>query len=166
MVTWARDIASGIQYLHSDAPVTVIHRDLKSSNVVITAENVCKLCDFGTSKSVQQSTHRSLAGTFAWMSPEMLRSEVVTTASDIYSFGVVLWELVTRQIPFKGLEDFTIMYQVAQNHVRLPIPESCPFKVSTVNVFFSYPLSFTKSLLLFLHGVSMLYQYSFHPLSL
>ena len=61
----------GMNYLHEEAPVKVIHRDLKSKNVVISADMVAKICDFGASRFLTSTTKMSMAGTFPWMAPEV-----------------------------------------------------------------------------------------------
>ena len=60
-----------MNYLHEEAPVKVIHRDLKSKNVVISADMVAKICDFGASRFLTSTTKMSMAGTFPWMAPEV-----------------------------------------------------------------------------------------------
>lgn len=126
IMTWAMEIAKGIHYLHSEAPVKVIHRDLKSRNVVITADKVLKICDFGASRLLSHTTHMSLVGTFPWMAPEVIQSLPVSETCDTYSFGVVLWEMLTREIPFKGLEGLQVAWLVVEKNERLTIPSSCP----------------------------------------
>ena len=64
---------SGMNYLHEEAPVKVIHRDLKSKNVVISGDFVAKICDFGASRFMTSTTKMSMAGTFPWMAPEARR---------------------------------------------------------------------------------------------
>uniref|UniRef100_A0A8C9VXQ6 Protein kinase domain-containing protein n=1 Tax=Scleropages formosus TaxID=113540 RepID=A0A8C9VXQ6_SCLFO len=126
IMTWAADIAKGMHYLHSEAPVRVIHRDLKSRNVVLTADKVLKICDFGASRFHSHTTHMSLVGTFPWMAPEVIQSLPVSETCDTYSYGVVLWEMLTREIPFKGLEGLQVAWLVVEKHERLTIPSSCP----------------------------------------
>ncbi|XP_039613574.1 mitogen-activated protein kinase kinase kinase 20 isoform X2 [Polypterus senegalus] len=126
IMTWAMDIAKGMHYLHMEAPVRVIHRDLKSRNVVITAEKILKICDFGASKFHSHTTHMSLVGTFPWMAPEVIQSLPVSETCDTYSYGVVLWEMLTREIPFKGLEGLQVAWLVVEKNERLTIPSSCP----------------------------------------
>ncbi|XP_048834956.1 protein kinase Npk [Brienomyrus brachyistius] len=126
IMTWATDIAKGMHYLHSEAPVRVIHRDLKSRNVVVTADRVLKICDFGASKFHSHTTHMSLVGTFPWMAPEVIQSLPVSETCDTYSYGVVLWEMLTREVPFKGLEGLQVAWLVVEKHERLTIPTSCP----------------------------------------
>ncbi|KAL2081594.1 hypothetical protein ACEWY4_023447 [Coilia grayii] len=126
IMTWAMDIAKGMHYLHSEAPVKVIHRDLKSRNVVLTADKILKICDFGASKFLSHTTHMSLVGTFPWMAPEVIQSLPVSETCDTYSYGVVLWEMLTREIPFKGLEGLQVAWLVVEKNERLTIPSSCP----------------------------------------
>uniref|UniRef100_A0A8C1LED2 Sterile alpha motif and leucine zipper containing kinase AZK n=1 Tax=Cyprinus carpio TaxID=7962 RepID=A0A8C1LED2_CYPCA len=126
IMTWAMDIAKGMHYLHAEAPFTVIHRDLKSRNVVLTADSVLKICDFGASKFHSHTTHMSLVGTFPWMAPEVIQSLPASETCDTYSYGVVLWEMLTREIPFKGLEGLQVAWLVVEKSERLTIPSSCP----------------------------------------
>lgn len=126
---WAKDIALGMNYLHEETVMKIIHRDLKSTNVVITLEGsdmICKICDFGTSIFSYKTTKMSLIGTFPWMSPEIIQGQEVNKKCDIWSYGVVLWELITGQLPFKGLESFQIAYLIIEKKQRLPIPNGCP----------------------------------------
>ncbi|KAK1903471.1 Mitogen-activated protein kinase kinase kinase 20 [Dissostichus eleginoides] len=126
IMTWAAEIARGMHYLHSEAPVKVIHRDLKSRNVVVAGDMVLKICDFGASKFLTHTTHMSLVGTFPWMAPEVIQSLPVSETCDTFSYGVVLWEMLTREIPFKGLEGLQVAWLVVEKHERLTIPSGCP----------------------------------------
>ncbi|CAM9941455.1 unnamed protein product, partial [Bubo scandiacus] len=110
----------------------IIHRDLKSPNMLITYDDVVKISDFGTSKElIDKSTKMSFAGTVAWMAPEVIRSEPVSEKVDIWSFGVVLWELLTGEIPYKDVDSSAIIWGVGSNSLHLPVPSGCPdgFKV-------------------------------------
>ncbi|XP_006878887.1 PREDICTED: mitogen-activated protein kinase kinase kinase MLT-like isoform X1 [Elephantulus edwardii] len=126
IMTWATDVAKGMHYLHMEAPVKVIHRDLKSRNVVIAGDGVLKICDFGASRFHNHTTHMSLVGTFPWMAPEVIQSLPVSETCDTYSYGVVLWEMLTREVPFKGLEGLQVAWLVVEKNERLTIPSSCP----------------------------------------
>ncbi|KAM6920839.1 uncharacterized protein PEZ65_012715 [Lycodopsis pacificus] len=126
VMTWAIQIAKGMHYLHAEAPVKVIHRDLKSRNVVMTADRVLKICDFGASKFLSHTTHMTVVGTFPWMAPEVIQSLPVSETCDTYSYGVVLWELLTREVPFKGFEGLQVAWLVVEKQERLTIPTSCP----------------------------------------
>uniref|UniRef100_A0A8C2XEK0 Mitogen-activated protein kinase kinase kinase 20 n=1 Tax=Cyclopterus lumpus TaxID=8103 RepID=A0A8C2XEK0_CYCLU len=126
IMTWAIQIAKGMHYLHAEAPVKVIHRDLKSRNVVMTADRVLKICDFGASKFLSHTTHMTVVGTFPWMAPEVIQSLPVSETCDTYSYGVVLWEMLTREVPFKGFEGLQVAWLVVEKQERLTIPTSCP----------------------------------------
>lgn len=126
IMTWAIQIAKGMHYLHAEAPVKVIHRDLKSRNVVMTADKVLKICDFGASKFLSHTTHMTVVGTFPWMAPEVIQSLPVSETCDTYSYGVVLWEMLTQEVPFKGFEGLQVAWLVVEKQERLTIPTSCP----------------------------------------
>ncbi|XP_063068162.1 mitogen-activated protein kinase kinase kinase 20-like [Engraulis encrasicolus] len=126
IMTWAMDIAKGMHYLHSEAPIKVIHRDLKSRNVVLTADRELKICDFGASKFQAGTTHMTLVGTFPWMAPEVIQSLPASETCDTYSYGVVLWEMLTREVPFKGFEGLQVAWLVVEKNERPTIPSSCP----------------------------------------
>nr|XP_055071225.1 mitogen-activated protein kinase kinase kinase 13 [Misgurnus anguillicaudatus]XP_055071226.1 mitogen-activated protein kinase kinase kinase 13 [Misgurnus anguillicaudatus]XP_055071227.1 mitogen-activated protein kinase kinase kinase 13 [Misgurnus anguillicaudatus] len=129
LVDWASGIASGMNYLHLHK---IIHRDLKSPNVLVTQCDTVKISDFGTSKELSdKSTKMSFAGTVAWMAPEVIRNEPVSEKVDIWSFGVVLWELLTGEIPYKDVDSSAIIWGVGSNSLHLPVPSTCPdgFKI-------------------------------------
>lgn len=129
LVDWASGIASGMNYLHLHK---IIHRDLKSPNVLVTQNDTMKISDFGTSKELSdKSTKMSFAGTVAWMAPEVIRNEPVSEKVDIWSFGVVLWELLTGEIPYKDVDSSAIIWGVGSNSLHLPVPSTCPdgFKI-------------------------------------
>lgn len=68
----------------------------------------------------------SFAGTFAWMAPEVIRNEPCSEKVDIWSFGVVLWEMLTCEIPYKDYDSSAILWGIGNNSLRLPIPPTCP----------------------------------------
>uniref|UniRef100_A0A671WCL9 Mitogen-activated protein kinase kinase kinase 12 n=1 Tax=Sparus aurata TaxID=8175 RepID=A0A671WCL9_SPAAU len=124
LVDWSMGIAGGMNYLHLHK---IIHRDLKSPNMLITHDDLVKISDFGTSKELSdKSTKMSFAGTVAWMAPEVIRNEPVSEKVDIWSFGVVLWEMLTGEIPYKDVDSSAIIWGVGNNSLQLPVPESCP----------------------------------------
>ncbi|XP_014669399.1 PREDICTED: mitogen-activated protein kinase kinase kinase 12-like [Priapulus caudatus] len=121
---WAKQIAAGMTYLHSHK---IIHRDLKSPNVLIAESDVVKISDFGVSRHLsEQSTVMSFAGTVAWMAPEIIRNEPCSEKVDIWSFGVVLWELLTCETPYKDVDSSAIIWGVGNNSLHLPVPSTCP----------------------------------------
>ncbi|XP_062543104.1 mitogen-activated protein kinase kinase kinase 13 isoform X2 [Armigeres subalbatus] len=124
LVSWSQQIAHGMQYLHSHK---IIHRDLKSPNILIGEDEVIKISDFGTSREWNEiSTKMSFAGTVAWMAPEVIRNEPCNEKVDIWSYGVVLWELLTCEVPYKNVDSSQIIFGVGNNSLYLPIPTSCP----------------------------------------
>ncbi|XP_070158287.1 mitogen-activated protein kinase kinase kinase 11 isoform X2 [Polyergus mexicanus] len=134
LVDWAIQIARGMDYLHNKAPISLIHRDLKSSNVLLSEpiENddfqhkTLKITDFGLAREVYKTTRMSAAGTYAWMAPEVIKKSIFSKASDVWSYGVLLWELLTGETPYKGIDALAVAYGVAVNKLTLPIPSTCP----------------------------------------
>ncbi|XP_055692326.1 mitogen-activated protein kinase kinase kinase 11-like isoform X1 [Lutzomyia longipalpis] len=134
LVDWAIQIARGMNYLHNMAPISVIHRDLKSSNVLISEaiegdnlhNKTLKITDFGLAREVYKTTRMSAAGTYAWMPPEVIKCGTYSKASDVWSYGVLLWELLTGETPYKGFDSLSVAYGVAVNTLALPIPKTCP----------------------------------------
>nr|XP_046269026.1 mitogen-activated protein kinase kinase kinase 9 [Scatophagus argus] len=134
LVDWAVQIARGMFYLHSQAIVPIIHRDLKSSNILILervemedlSNKTLKITDFGLAREWHRTTKMSAAGTYAWMAPEVIRSSMFSKGSDIWSYGVLLWELLTGEVPFRGIDGLAVAYGVAMNKLALPIPSTCP----------------------------------------
>ncbi|XP_052894348.1 mitogen-activated protein kinase kinase kinase 12 isoform X1 [Anopheles moucheti] len=124
LVSWSQQIALGMQYLHTHK---IIHRDLKSPNILIGDGDVIKISDFGTSREWNEiSTKMSFAGTVAWMAPEVIRNWPCNEKVDIWSYGVVLWELLTGEVPYKNVDSSQILYGVGSYLLHLPIPDTCP----------------------------------------
>ncbi|XP_043699521.1 probable serine/threonine-protein kinase SIS8 [Telopea speciosissima] len=120
----ALDVARGMNYLHNCSPV-IVHRDLKSPNLLVDKNWVVKVCDFGLSRMKNNTflSSRSTAGTAEWMAPEVLRNEPSDEKCDVYSFGVILWELSTMQQPWGGMNPMQVVGAVGFQHRRLDIPE-------------------------------------------
>ncbi|KAL0380153.1 UNVERIFIED_CONTAM: putative serine/threonine-protein kinase SIS8 [Sesamum angustifolium] len=120
----ALDAARGMNYLHNCTPV-IVHRDLKSPNLLVDKNWVVKVCDFGLSRMKHSTflSSRSTAGTAEWMAPEVLRNEPSNEKCDVYSFGVILWELCTLRQPWGGMNPMQVVGAVGFQHRRLDIPE-------------------------------------------
>ncbi|XP_027357557.1 probable serine/threonine-protein kinase SIS8 isoform X2 [Abrus precatorius] len=120
----ALDTARGMNYLHNCTPV-IVHRDLKSPNLLVDKNWVVKVCDFGLSRMKHSTflSSRSTAGTAEWMAPEVLRNEPSNEKCDVYSFGVILWELSTLQQPWGGMNPMQVVGAVGFQQRRLDIPD-------------------------------------------
>ncbi len=92
----------------------IIHRDIKSENIMINNENMVKVMDFGLAKLKDEAglTKTGTAGTIAYMAPEQLQGFEIDTRTDIWSFGVVMYEMLTGQLPFKGEYESAMMYSI------------------------------------------------------
>jgi len=133
---WAKDIAIGMAYLHKEG---VLHRDLKSQNVLLTNEWRCKIADFGISKSEALKTIATtstmhggagISGTFPFTAPEAFSSRTrFTSKCDVYSYAIVLWEIWDRGKPWDGLDPMQIMHAVGMDQARPKVPDLMPVEV-------------------------------------
>ena len=124
VLEWARQVSFAVQYLQEE---NVVHRDIKSSNILITADDTLKLCDFGIAKrqcNTEKTNHER--GTISWMPPEAFVEKLSSKASDIYSLGIVIWELLSCKVPYQGRESLSILYAVKVHKLRPEIPAHCP----------------------------------------
>lgn len=120
----ALDVAKGMNYLHTSNPM-IVHRDLKTPNLLVDKNWVVKVCDFGMSRMKHHTflSSKSTAGTPEWMAPEVLRNEPSNEKSDVYSFGVILWELATLRVPWTEMNSMQVVGAVGFQHRHLDIPE-------------------------------------------
>ena len=103
-------IAEGLAKAHEQG---IVHRDLKSANVMINKDGVVKIVDFGLAKlsgQTELTKEGTTLGTVAYMSPEQTRGELVDHRTDIWALGVVLYQMLTRKLPFKGDYDQAVVY--------------------------------------------------------
>lgn len=124
----AYGVAKGMAHLHSQYPV-VIHRDVKSPNVLLgTNVREVKITDFGLSRlRVNSYVNTGPGGTPEWMAPELLRQDQFNEKSDVFSFGVILWELVMCEKPWRDDHPMQIVFKVGSRGEKLPTPppEAC-----------------------------------------
>jgi serine/threonine protein kinase len=152
------DAARGMTYLHKSQPV-IVHRDLKSHNLLVGEHWRCKVSDFGLSRMLTAMDTMTSCGTPSWVrsfpsflepkppatpfdrsvcarslclhtsfqtAPEVLRGEKYTEKCDVYSFGIVLWECVTRMTPHEGIPHFQVVFQVGTQGLRPDLPSDTP----------------------------------------
>ncbi len=112
VIDYASQIASGLQAAHEK---DITHRDIKAANIMITDKGQVKIMDFGLAKmrgGAQVTKVRTTLGTAAYMSPEQARGEEVDSRSDIWAFGVLLYEMLTGKLPFGGDYEQVVMYSI------------------------------------------------------
>ncbi|KAF5728356.1 leucine-rich repeat receptor-like serine/threonine-protein kinase [Tripterygium wilfordii] len=102
----ALDIARGLEYLHDGAVPPVIHRDIKSSNILLDNSMRARVSDFGLSREEMVDKHAAIRGTFGYLDPEYVSTRTFTKKSDVYSFGVLLFELIAGRNPQQGLMEY------------------------------------------------------------
>ncbi|KAG8391010.1 hypothetical protein BUALT_Bualt01G0143500 [Buddleja alternifolia] len=123
-IKMALDVAKGMNCLHTSIP-TIVHRDLKSPNLLVDNNWNVKVGDFGLSRLKHNTflSSKSTAGTPEWMAPEVLRNEPSNEKCDVYSFGVILWELATLKLPWSGMNPMQVVGAVGFQNRRLDIPK-------------------------------------------
>lgn len=120
-ITYATQIAEGLHAAHKKG---IIHRDIKSSNIMLASEGQIKIMDFGLAKihgAAQLTRVGTTVGTVAYMSPEQIQGNEVDHRSDIWSFGVVLYEMVSGKRPFGGTYEQAVFYSIL-NQPPPPLP--------------------------------------------
>lgn len=126
VVSVAREVCLGLLYLHVH---DVVHCDLKSANILLSGIQEVKICDFGLSHVLGEDMAGiaiGCVGTHNWMAPEVLRGEEYSKAADVYSFGMLLWEMIARKVPFQGYTAVQVTGLVGYGRRRPPTPGGCP----------------------------------------
>lgn len=136
VIDYALQIADALQHAHSK---DIVHRDIKPENIMVTDGNRIKVMDFGLAKlrGTQNLTKsHSTVGTLGYMSPEQIQGGDVDHRSDIFSFGVVLYELLTRQRPFWGEHEAAIVYSIVNEEpppIQTYLPDPPPGLIHVLN---------------------------------
>ena len=115
----AKQIAAGFSHAHQNG---IIHRDIKPQNILMNDNLTCKITDFGIARAYGDTTltqTNQMLGTVYYLSPEQARGNVATAQSDIYSLGILIFEMITGQIPFKGESAVAI----ALKHLQEELPD-------------------------------------------
>ena len=124
-LTMCMHVARGMNYLHTLEP-PVLHRNLKSQNLLVDEGGKVKIADFGWSRLKTFDAGKTFFHGWQWVAPEILWGQPFTEAADVYSFGMVSWEVLTQEIPFKGLNPVQIGVAVREQKRRPPLPEHGP----------------------------------------
>jgi mitogen-activated protein kinase kinase kinase 9 len=120
----ALDTARGVNYLHK-FPTPVLHRDLKSLNLLLDEAFNTKIADFGWTRFKADAMTNKI-GTYQWMAPEVIASQRYTEKADVFSFGIIMWELASRLPPYQDMNGWQVAQEVAKNGLRPPEPADCP----------------------------------------
>ena len=147
IISVSKEICVGMSYLHSQG---ILHCDLKSSNILITDTWGVKIADFGLSFLFPESTPTNegttdaiddrgsakiplgCVGTHHWIAPEVLRGEEYSRGADVYSFGIILWEMIHRKIPYHDLSAAQVIALVGYGGKRLRVSSYCPKQVKAI----------------------------------
>jgi len=125
LVGIARDAAAGILHLHCER---VIHRDIAARNVMVGHNYIAQVGDFGFSRIKQKDASHGITGTIGpikHMAPEAILSRVYSEKSDAFSFGCLLWEMVSRKEPYEDIKSLLEVGMSVIKGMRLAIPDDC-----------------------------------------
>ncbi|XP_028328168.1 tyrosine-protein kinase Lyn isoform X1 [Gouania willdenowi] len=129
LIDFSAQIAEGMVYIEKK---NYIHRDLRAANVLVSESLLCKIADFGLARVIEEDEYKAREGAkfpIKWTAPEAINYGTFTIKSDMWSFGVLLYEIITYgRIPYPGLTKGEVISSV-QNGYRMPRPDTCPSKL-------------------------------------
>eukprot|EP01130_Rhizamoeba_saxonica_P014324 TRINITY_DN6250_c0_g1_i1.p1 TRINITY_DN6250_c0_g1~~TRINITY_DN6250_c0_g1_i1.p1 ORF type:complete len:590 (+),score=134.55 TRINITY_DN6250_c0_g1_i1:54-1823(+) len=115
-IFFARDAALGMNWLHGGK---IVHRDLKPANLLVDSNGILKVADFGFCRLFSEGEgFIEHAGTPLWMAPEILKNEMANEKCDVYSFGLIIYEIFTNKRPFKDIQDINELIDVVTRGIR------------------------------------------------
>ncbi|XP_076340279.1 focal adhesion kinase 1-like [Tachypleus tridentatus] len=125
LVLYSYQLSTALSYLESKK---FVHRDIAARNVLVTSHDCIKLADFGLSRWIEDHYYKASKGKLPikWMAPESINFQRFTTASDVWMFGVCMWEILMMGVkPFQGIKNSDVIRKI-ENGERLPLPPNCP----------------------------------------
>ncbi|XP_047310944.1 serine/threonine-protein kinase STY13-like [Impatiens glandulifera] len=131
VIQLALDLAKGLSYLHSEK---IVHRDVKTENMLLDKTRVLKIADFGVAR-VEASNPNDMTGetgTLGYMAPEVLNGNPYNRKCDVYSFGICLWEIYCCDMPYPDLSFSEVTAAVVRQNLRPEIPRCCPSGLANV----------------------------------
>eukprot|EP00268_Persea_americana_P064620 TRINITY_DN8528_c0_g1_i1.p1 TRINITY_DN8528_c0_g1~~TRINITY_DN8528_c0_g1_i1.p1 ORF type:complete len:384 (-),score=77.32 TRINITY_DN8528_c0_g1_i1:290-1441(-) len=131
VIQLALDLSRGLSYLHSRK---IVHRDVKTENMLLDAHRTIKIADFGVAR-VEAQNPRDMTGetgTLGYMAPEVLAGKPYNRRCDVYSFGICLWEIYCCDMPYPDLSFVEVSSGVVQQSLRPEIPRCCPNSLANI----------------------------------